>query len=121
MFINGNSSCKQETVEQVRSRTSRNDVSGKHDGRGKAGGRELFWRKRSRSLCRSSAWFVEIVAAVMLAVSAMISVRLFFPFLALFWRTRYQAVQNIQICYTDVREFIKLLRQRLLSSTPCRL
>ena len=82
---------------------------------------KLFWRRRSRSLCRSSAWFVEIVAAVMLAVSAMISVRLFFPFLALFWRTRYQAVQNIQICYTDVREFIKLLRQRLLSSTPCRL
>ena len=73
MFINGNSSYKQETVEQVRSRTSRNDVSVKHDGRGKAGGRELFWRKRSRSLCRSSAWFVEIVAAVMFAVSAMIS------------------------------------------------
>ena len=43
MFINGNSSCKQETVEQVRRRTSKNDVSGKHDGRGKAGGRELFW------------------------------------------------------------------------------
>ena len=94
MFINENSSCKQETVEQVRRRTSRNDVSGKHDGRGKAGGRELFWRWRSRSLCRSSAWFVEIIAAVILAVSAMIPVCLFFPFLALFWRTRYRAVRR---------------------------